>query len=70
MATFAHMAGNTVHNIIVAESFADAEAILGVGSVVEYDESNPAQIGWIYDGKTFFAPKNELIAEVTTDPVK
>ena len=58
MATFAHMTGNIVHNIIVAESFTDAEAVLGVGSCVEYDEKNPAQIGWIYDADTgkFSAP--------------
>ena len=70
MSTFAHLVGNTVANLIVANSLSDAELVLGVGSCVEYTEENPVVIGWIYDGKTFSAPVAEAAAEVITDPVK
>ena len=61
MANFAHLSGNIVSNVIVANSLADAELVLGVGSCVEYTDENPAAIGWTYDSETqtFFAPSEE-----------
>jgi hypothetical protein len=44
------MSGDTVVNVIVAESKEIAENL--VGFVIEYDENNPAAIGWEYDEVT------------------
>lgn len=50
MPKFAVMTGNTVSNVIVADSKEIAEQI--VGSVIEYTDTNPAGIGWTYDEAT------------------
>lgn len=55
MPNFAVISGNTVSNVIIADSKEIAEQI--VGSVIEYTEANPAAIGWTYDEATgVFAP--------------
>ena len=56
MANFAVLNGNTVHNIIVADTKETAEYITGT-TCIEYNETNPAGIGWTYDGTTFTAPE-------------
>lgn len=55
MGTYAIMSGNTVSEVIVADNPQDASDVLGE-QLIEYTESNPAGIGWIYDGKTFTPP--------------
>ena len=52
MATYAVISGNTVTNVIVADTQADAELATGA-TCVEYTNSNPAGIGWTWDGTTF-----------------
>ena len=52
MATFAVMAGNYVSNIIIADSKEIAEEATGE-LCIQYDEKNPAHIGWQYDGEKF-----------------
>jgi hypothetical protein len=58
MATFAHLSGDVVNNVIVSNTLEDAELVLGAGSCIEYTDENPAAIGWTYDPetKTFSAP--------------
>jgi len=55
MATWAVINGNSVSNIIVADTKEVAEAVTNA-ICVEYTESNPAGIGWTWDGKKFIAP--------------
>ena len=55
MATWAVLSGNAVTNIIVADTKEIAEAVTNA-TCVEYTESNPAGIGWTWDGKKFIAP--------------
>ena len=55
MATYAVILDNTVTNVIVADTQADAELATGA-TCVEYTDSNPAGIGWTWDGTTFTAP--------------
>ena len=55
MATFAVIQNDTVTNVIVADTQADAELATGA-TCVEYTDANPAGIGWTYDGTTFTAP--------------
>ena len=56
MATFAVISGNSVSNVIVADTIEDAQLATGE-TCVEYTEANPAGIGWTYDGTTFTAPQ-------------
>jgi len=56
MATYAVISGNTVTNVIVADTQAYAELATGA-TCVEYTNANPAGIGWTYDGTTFTAPQ-------------
>jgi hypothetical protein len=58
MANFAHLSDSVVTNLIFANTLADAELVLGVGSCVEYTDKNPAAVGWTYDPETqtFSAP--------------
>ena len=42
-------------NIIVADTKEVAEAVTNA-TCIEYTESNPAGIGWTWDGKKFIAP--------------
>ena len=55
MATYAVILDNTVTNVIVADTQADAELATN-STCVEYTDSNPAGIGWTWDGTTFTAP--------------
>ena len=55
MATYAVISGDTVTNVIVADTQADAELATGA-TCVEYTNSNRAGIGWTWDGTTFTAP--------------
>ena len=57
MANFAVISNNTVMNIIVAETQADAELVTNA-TCVEYTTENPAAIGDIYDAEndTFTTP--------------
>lgn len=58
MAKFAIINENIVSNTIVADSLEEASVI---GTAIEYTDSNPADIGWIYDPvtKTFNKPEEE-----------
>jgi hypothetical protein len=58
MATYAVIKDEEVINVIVAESKEVAETVTGL-TCVEYTESNPAGIGWIYNGTDFSAPVTE-----------
>ena len=66
MATFAVMAEGIVTNVVLADSLADAEAGTNA-TCVEYTESNPAGIGWKYDGVNFIAPIIEPVVELITE---
>lgn len=55
MATFAVLNENTVSNIIVADTKEIAEAVTGL-PCAEYTESNPAAIGYLFDGEKFVEP--------------
>jgi len=56
MATFAVMNGNTVSNVVSADTIENAQIATG-STCVEYTEANPAGIGWTFDGTTFAAPQ-------------
>lgn len=62
--TFAIISESIVSNVIVADSVEIAETITGQ-PCVEYTETNPAQIGWVYDSETgkFSLPVEEAPAE-------
>jgi hypothetical protein len=55
MTNYAVITGNTVSNIIVADTKEIAEQITN-STCVEYTDENPAGIGWTYDGENFIAP--------------
>ena len=55
MATFAVLNNSNVVNVIVADTKEIAEAVTNT-TCVEYTDSNPAGIGWTYDGTKFIAP--------------
>lgn len=56
MLTFAVLdANNIVVNVIVADSLATAEQLTGA-TCAQYDDNNPAQIGWEFNGKSFVDP--------------
>jgi hypothetical protein len=59
---YAVMSGNTVLNVIVADSKADAEQVTN-STCVEYTDVNPAGIGWSYDGKIFTPPVEAEVIE-------
>lgn len=58
MATYAVVENNIVTNVIVANNANIAQQITNK-TCIEYDKSNPAGIGWTYDGEKFVAPKPE-----------
>lgn len=58
MATYAIVENNLVTNVIIADTVEIAEQVTGK-TCIEYNESNPAGIGWTYDGKKFIAPQPE-----------
>lgn len=58
MATYAIVENNLVTNVIIADTLQIAEEVTGK-TCVEYNEDNPAGIGWTYDGEKFIAPQPE-----------
>ena len=52
MATFAIIENNIVTNTILADTLEDAQLITN-STCVEFTETNPAGIGWTYDGTSF-----------------
>lgn len=60
---FAVISGNSVTNIIVADSKEVAEEVTGA-TCVAYTDANPAHIGLGYDGTTFEQP---VVEEPTND---
>lgn len=58
MKKFAIINGDTVNNIIVADTKEIAEEITQC-VCIEYTEENPAGIGWTYDGTSFVPPVTE-----------
>jgi hypothetical protein len=60
MANFAVLSGDTVSNIIVADTLEIAELVAN-SQCVEYTDDNPAGIGWTYDGVKFTAPAPEEV---------
>jgi hypothetical protein len=71
MATFAEIQDGVVTNVIVADTKEIAELVTGL-TCVEYTDSNPAGIGWTYDGTKFIAPVVEtpITPEVAPTPAK
>jgi hypothetical protein len=69
MANFAEIQNGVVTNVIVADTKEIAELVTGL-TCVEYTDSNPAGIGWTYDGTKFIAPVVEtpIIPEVIPNP--
>jgi hypothetical protein len=63
---FAVITNGTVENIIVCDSLEVAETVTGK-TCVEYTSSNPAHIGFGYDGTTFEQPFTPVIEELTND---
>jgi hypothetical protein len=63
MPNYAVVSGNTVTNIIVADTKEIAKEATNA-TCVEYTVNNPASIGWVYDevSETFTNP--EALAEV------
>ena len=55
MAHFAEIKDGLVTNVIVADTKEIAELVTGL-TCVEYTDSNPAGIGWTYDGSVFTPP--------------
>lgn len=55
MANYAVIQNNKVVNVIVADSKETAEEVTG-STCIEYTETNPAGIGWTYNGSTFEVP--------------
>jgi len=62
MATFAIILDNKVINIIDAPSLEVAQEATGQ-TCIEYTDSNPAGIGWTWDGTNFVPPVVEEISE-------
>lgn len=58
MATYAILENNLVTNVIIADTLQIAEEVTGK-TCIEYDDENPAGIGWTYDGEKFIAPELE-----------
>jgi hypothetical protein len=56
MFTYAIIENNIVTNVIVADTLEIAQEVTGK-TCVEYNEDNPAGIGWTYDGEKFVAPE-------------
>ena len=56
MANFAIITGNTVSNVIVADTLADAQAASPDYALVVEDPTNTVGITWVYDGNKFIAP--------------
>jgi hypothetical protein len=67
MANFAVLKDNVVTNIIIADTKETAETVTEQ-TCVEYTESNPAGIGWTYDGTKFIPPVVEAPQDADTEP--
>jgi hypothetical protein len=65
MPNFAEIENGVVTNVIIADTKEIAELVTGL-TCVEYTNSNPAGIGWTYDGKKFIAPVVETSKNVDT----
>jgi len=55
MANYAVIENGIVTNTIVADTKEVAEQVTGL-TCVEYTDTNPAGIGYTYDGENFIAP--------------
>lgn len=55
---FAVLENNVVENIILADTIEIAQQVTGK-TCIEYSDTNPAGIGWTYDGEKFVAPQPE-----------
>jgi hypothetical protein len=53
---FAVIENNVVTNVIVADTKEIAEEVLGK-VCIEYTDTNPAGIGWTWDGSKFTKPE-------------
>jgi hypothetical protein len=62
MTNFAVLSGNTVMNIITADSLEIAESVTGL-TCIEYTSENPAYIGLGFDGTTFEQPIPTIIED-------
>jgi hypothetical protein len=62
MAEYAVISGNTVVNVIVADTKAIAEEVTGL-TCVQYEKEKLVTIGWTYDGAEFTAPVIETSKE-------
>lgn len=56
MANFAVIFNNSVQNVIVADTLADAQAVSSPHALIVEDTDNTVGIGFTYDGTTFTAP--------------
>ena len=56
MAYFAVLNGDVVSNVIVSDSLENAKLTTNL-TCVEYNDNNPAGIGWTYDGIGFISPQ-------------
>jgi len=71
MATFAVMSGNSVSNIIIADTKEIAEQVTS-SVCIEYTEESPTGIGWTYDGTNFVPPiveKPTIEEQIEEEPV-
>jgi len=67
---YAVISGNTVTNVIVADTKEIAEQVTGL-TCIEYTAENPAGVGWTYDGEKFIAPLPVLNEEpVVEEPTE
>lgn len=62
MAHFAVLNDNKVINVILADTKENAEIATNY-ICVEFNDDNPAYIGWVYDGEKFHAPVIETPTE-------
>lgn len=65
MANYAVISGNSVSNVIVADTKEIAEQVTGF-VCIEYTDENPAGIGWTWDGNNFTNPK-AVVEEITIE---
>jgi hypothetical protein len=56
MALFAILENNIVTNVVVGESLESVQAVHPTFIFVEYNEENPAFVGYVYDGLIFKNP--------------
>jgi hypothetical protein len=66
MAKFAVVRNGIVDNTIIAEDKETAESIVGL-ECIEFNDENPAYIGWLWDGNLFVNPNLEEVEETATE---